>query len=95
MFATVRRYKVKGDIAEINQVVHQHLIPALARLPSFIAYYAFDAGDGVIASVSVFEDAAGAEESDNEAARVVGDNLADLDSGPPEILAGEVFAAES
>ena len=95
MYVTVRRYEVKGDIAEINEVVQKDLIPALARLPSFIAYYVFDAGDGVIASVSVFEDADGAEGSNKEAARVVGDKLAHLVSGPPEITAGEVFAAES
>lgn len=95
MHVTIRRYKVTGDIAEINTVVHRDLIPRLAGMPSFIAYYVIDAGDGVVASVSVFEDAQGAEDSDRAAAVVVGDKLSHLVEGPPEITAGEVFAAES
>jgi len=95
MHATIRRYKVTGDIAEANTVIHQDLIPVLAKMPSFIAYYAIDAGDGEVTSVSVFEDAAGAEESNRAAAKVVGDKLSHLVEGSPEITAGEVFAAES
>ncbi len=95
MYVTIRRYKVTGDITEADTVIHRDLIPALAKMPSFIAYYAIDAGDGVAVSVSVFEDAAGAEESNRVAAEVVGSKMSHLVEGPPEITAGDVFAAES
>lgn len=95
MHVSIRRYRAKGNIAEASKVIHEDLIPALATMPGFLAYYAIDAGDGIVVSVSVFEDAAGAEESNREAAKVVGTKLSDLVEGPPEIISGEVFAAES
>jgi hypothetical protein len=51
-------------------------------------------GAGEIATVSVFEDQAGAEESIRMAAEWVGNNLAALLPSPPEITAGEVEAYE-
>lgn len=56
----------------------------------FVAYYAINAGDGVVASISVFETQAGAEESNRMAASWVKQNLASLLPTPPEITAGEV-----
>jgi hypothetical protein len=57
-----------------------------------LAYYALNAGK--IATVSVFEDQAGAEESIRMAADWVRQNLASLLPNPPEITAGEVEAHE-
>ena len=59
-----------------------------------MAYYALNAGAGEIATVSVFEDQAGAEESVRMAADWVRGNLAALLPDPPEITAGEVEAHE-
>ncbi len=95
MHATIRRYKMKGPVAEAGKLVHEHLIPVLASIDTFIAYYAIDAGDGTAVSVSVYEDETGTKQSNHEAARVVGAKLNHLVDGPPEIIAGEVFAAES
>jgi hypothetical protein len=55
-----------------------------------MAYYALNAGDGVVASISVFETQAGAEEANRMAASWVKENLAALLPTPPEITAGEV-----
>ena len=57
-------------------------------------YYALDNGEGVLATVSVFEDRAGAEESINMAADYIRQNMASLMPNPPEITAGEVGAHE-
>lgn len=54
------------------------------------AYGLVDAGDGTIASVSVFEDQAGAEASTEKAADWVRENLAELVEGAPQVVSGEV-----
>lgn len=59
-----------------------------------MAYYALSAGCGEIATVSVFEDEAGAEESARMAAEWVRQNLAALLPDPPEVTAAEVGARE-
>ena len=59
-----------------------------------MAYYALNAGADEIASVNVFEDQAGAEESIRMAAEWVRQNLAALLPNPPEITEGEVGAHE-
>ncbi|MHC4215628.1 MAG: hypothetical protein ACYSWP_19945 [Planctomycetota bacterium] len=59
---------------------------------SFICYYVIDAGNDQMASISVFKDQAGAEESNRIASDWVKQNIASLLPGPPEIVAGEVVA---
>ena len=61
-----------------------------SSVAGFIAYQCIDAGGGVVATISVFEDKAGAEELTQKAADWVRENLASLVSNPPEITAGEV-----
>jgi hypothetical protein len=46
-----------------------------------------------MASVSVFEDRAGAENSTERAADWVRDNIAELIPNPPEVTTGEVVAS--
>ncbi len=69
-------------------------IPIIKDADGFLAYYALNAGAGEIATVSVFEDQAGTEESVRMAADWVRQNLAALLPDPPEITAGEVGAHE-
>lgn len=66
--------------------------PLVSRTPGFEAYYLVDAGEGVIVSISVFADRAGAETSTREAADWVSGHLADLVQQPTEVLTGEVAA---
>jgi hypothetical protein len=49
-----------------------------------------DAGNGIIASISIFEDQNGAEESNKMAANYVNENLASILTKPPEVTAGKV-----
>ena len=64
-------------------------VGAATRTPA--CRLAIDAGDGVVASISVFENQEEAERSDEAAADWVKDNLADVVEGPPEITAGEIL----
>ena len=96
MHAAIRQYQVDpGSVDEITRGVNEGLLPLMKDVSGFQAYYALDAGGGRIASVSVFEDRAGAEESSRLAADWVRQNMASLFPNPPEVLQGEVVAHEA
>ena len=92
MYASVRRYEgIDPDsVDEIVRRAKEGFVPIVSKGPGFVAYYILDAGDGVLATISVFKDQAGAEESNRAAADWVKENLATLLPNPPEITAGEV-----
>ncbi len=91
MYVAVRRYKVKaGSMDEIIRSVSEGFVPLISQASGFMAYYAVDAGNDIVFSVSIFQDQAGADESTSLAADYVKQNLAALVEGPPEIIAGEV-----
>ena len=93
MYASVRRYEgvASSSVDEVVRLVGEEggFASILSKAPGFIAYYAVDAGDGVVASISVFEDQTGAEESNRMAADWVKENLAAHLPNPPQITAGE------
>ena len=91
MYVSIRRYKTTPSAAhELARRVNKGFLPIISKVPGFVAYYTVDAGNDVVASVSVFEDEAGAEESNRMAADWVKENIASLVSGSPEITAGAV-----
>jgi hypothetical protein len=91
MYASVRRYETDpGSVDELMRRVEEGFVPIISKAPGFVAYYALDAGEGVVASITVFEDQAGAEESDRMAADWVKENVASLLPTPPEVTAGDV-----
>ena len=95
MHVAIRRYQMDpASFDEVNRQVNEGFIPIIKDADGFLAYYVVDAGAGEIATVSVFEDQAGAEESIRTAADWIRQNLATLLPNPPEITAGEVVAQE-
>jgi quinol monooxygenase YgiN len=95
MHVAIRRYQTDpGSVEEVMRQVNEGFIPIIKDADGFLAYYALNAGAGEIATVSVFEDQAGAEESIRRATDWVRQNLAALLPDPPEITAGEVEAHE-
>ena len=98
MYATVRRYegidKVRSE--EITRKVDQSLLPSLSELPGFGGYYLIDAGEGVLASVSLFENAKEAHESTRIAARWVREEKLEAAlPNTPKITAGPVAAHQA
>ena len=89
MYAAIRTYKV-SDAAEVSRRVEEGFVPLVRDGDGFVAYGLVDGGDGTIATVSVFEDQAGAEASTEKAADWVRDNLAELVEGAPQVVSGEV-----
>ncbi|MDH3669564.1 MAG: hypothetical protein OES46_00160 [Gammaproteobacteria bacterium] len=91
MYASIRRYKVdSGTEAEIARRANEGFVPIISKASGFVAYYIVNAGNGIVASVSIFQDQAGADESTAMAAAWVKESLASLLPNPPEITAGEV-----
>jgi hypothetical protein len=92
MHLTIRKYrKVEGDRKQIVELVHREFLPLISKIDGFSDFYAFFADDGTLMSVSVFQEARGAEESVRTAARWVEQNLAKLLPEKPEVISGEVF----
>ncbi len=96
MYIAIRRYQLmgSGSADEVLQRATEGFIPIIKDAPGFLAYYAVDGGGGTVASVSIFEHRAGAEESNRMAADWVRENLASMLPNPPETIEGEVGAHE-
>ncbi|MFG2192284.1 hypothetical protein [Streptomyces sp. NPDC048639] len=92
MYAVVRRYEGVIDPAEAGRRVSEGFVPLIRQVRGFVAYYWADAGGGVMVSTTVFQDRAGAEESNDRAADFVRERLASLLPSPPEVTGGEVVA---
>ena len=95
MYATVRRYEGIDTVRseEITRKVGGSLLPAVSKLPGFAGYYLIDAGEGVLTSIGLFEDASQAHESTRMAARWVREEkLESALPNTPKITAGPVLA---
>jgi hypothetical protein len=92
MYATIRRYEGVTNATEAGRQVREKFLPVISEIAGFVAYYWIDAGGGVMISTSVYQDKAGAEESNRKAAAVVRESLAALLPNPPQVTAGEVVA---
>jgi len=90
MHISIRRYREVVSVAEVCRKIGDTFVPVLRRSPGFIAYYAIDAGDGVMATISVFSTEDMALESNEKAAQWLKANVADLQPVPAEITAGAV-----
>ena len=91
MYMSVRRYEGVPDPREAARQVQASFVPIISQVPGFVSYHWIDAGGGVMVSTSIFEDQAGAEESNRRAAAWVKEHP-DLLAKPVMITAGEVVA---
>jgi hypothetical protein len=91
MFAVIRHYHFKPqDGAEIEKMVRDNFVPLIKRAKGFVRFYWLAAGSGECASVSVFKDKAGADESNRLAGDYVKDHMSKLLIQKPEIIEGPV-----
>lgn len=93
MYAVIRKYTFDPTVSEeLDRKIRDFFVPQLKTVPGFVAYYWLESGEGAGASLSVFQDKAGAEESVRLAARFVEQHLAGFPVTSPEVTAGEVQA---
>lgn len=90
MYATVRRYASDGGLADAVAAHESEVRDLLTGIDGFRAYYMVRTSDGGAVSISVYDDAAGAEASNAAAAGWVRENLPELAVAPPETTAGPV-----
>ena len=93
MYATIRRYESidQSRADELTTKVDQTLVPRLSKLPGFAGYHLFEAGDGVMSSISFFDTSAQADESTRVASDWVRDEkLEKTLPNKPTITGGEV-----
>ena len=87
MFAVVRHYHFQPqNSAAIDQAIRDDFVPLIKKAKGFVRYYWLDTGKGEGASVSVFKDKAGADESIALAADYIKNHLSKLITQKPEII---------
>jgi hypothetical protein len=89
MYTVIRRYQGVVNAEEVAKRAVQEFAPTLLDQPGFQGYWVVNAGDGVLATVSVFDSQETAEESTAAAATWVQENLANLVPNPPRVTSGE------
>lgn len=89
MYTVIRRYQGVVDTNEVARRAAEEFAPQLRDKPGFQGYSVVNAGDGVLATITVFESEEAAEESTAAAATWVQENLANLVPNPPRVTAGD------
>ena len=97
MYIVVRKYGIKPEasIQEIVQRVEEGFVPIVSQTPGFVAYHIVNTGNDTVASVTLFQDQVGADESTRRASDWVSENLISLLRLPAEITAGEVLYSKT
>ena len=92
MYAAIRQGKAKTGMAEeLTRRIKEGAIPIISDVPGFMAYYVVYAPDDTVTAISIFNDCAGAEESNRRALMWIEQNHAPLLTGPATALAGPVI----
>ena len=93
MYAVIRHYHFKPEDSEkIDQVIQDGFVPLIKKANGFISYNWLDTGNGEGASLSVFQDKAGADESIRLAAEFVKTSMSELLTQKPEVIEGPIKA---
>ena len=91
MYASIRTYRMdRGDMDDLMHRVDTSFADRLASSPGFVAYHAIDCGDGALCTVTVFQDEAAAERSNEAAAEFVRTELAEFRLTRTDVKVGKV-----
>jgi hypothetical protein len=92
MYAAIRQGKARTGMAEeLAQRIKEGAIPIISDVEGFMAYYVVYAPDDTVTAISIFNNYAGAEESNRRAVPWIDQNLAPLLVGPATAVAGPVI----
>jgi hypothetical protein len=92
MYAAIRQAKAKtGHAEELTRAIKEGAIPIISDVPGFRAYYVVYAPDDTVTAISIFDNFAGAEESNRRGLAWIEQNLTPLMAGPATAMAGPVI----
>lgn len=92
MYAAIRHSKAKSGMAEeLARRIKEGAIPIISDVEGFMAYYVVYAPDDTVTAISIFNNFAGAEESNRRGLAWAEKNLAPLLIGPATAVAGPVI----
>ena len=92
MYAAIRQGKAKTGMAEeLARRIKEGAIPIISDVEGFMAYYVVYAPDDTVTAISIFNDYAGAEESNRRALAWIEQSLTPLLAGPATAMAGPVI----
>ena len=92
MYAAIRQGKARSGMAEELAVrIKEGAIPIISDVPGFKAYYVIYARDDTVTAISIFDDYAGAQESNRRGLAWIEQNLAPLLTGSATAIAGPVI----
>jgi hypothetical protein len=92
MYASIRQAKAKtGKVEELTRRIKEGAIPIISDVEGFRAYYVVYAGDDTVTAISIFNDYAGAEESNKRVLTWIEQSLTPLLAGPATAMAGPVI----
>ena len=94
MHVTVRNYSGSGARELIDVIVDNEdtVRSLITEIDGFRAYYLVRSDDGGF-TISVFDEAAGGDESSRRAAEWIRENAGDVGASPPEVQSGEAAIA--
>ena len=91
MYAAIRQAKAKtGMVEELVRRIKEGAIPIISDVEGFRAYYVVYVPDDTVTAISIFNDYAGAEESNRRALAWLERSLTPLLAGPATAMAGPV-----
>jgi hypothetical protein len=92
MYAAIRQGKAKAGMAEeLTRRIKEGAIPIISDVEGFMAYYVVYAPDDTVTAISIFNNFAGAEESNRRGVAWIEENLMPLLTGPATAVAGPVI----
>lgn len=89
MYTVIRRYQDVQNGDEVARRAVEEFGPTLRDHPGFQGYWVVNAGQGVLATITVYETADAAEASTAAAATWVQENIPNLLPSPPRVTAGD------
>ncbi len=98
MYASVRQYTINaGDerVSEAVREVHTGIGPIISKAPGFVAYYILDAGNNVVAAISIFESRTAADAADGMVADWIKQHLTPFVASPSKVMEGVVIAQQA
>jgi heme-degrading monooxygenase HmoA len=88
MHTVIRRYEGVEDTAEVARRAVAEFAPTLSSQPGFQGYWAVDGGDGVLATITVFETEQAAVDSTDAARAWIRESMPELASNTPQVTSG-------